>query len=135
MIKNIQMFYFPFQDCAIWTFHANSIDNEGILFSLLYKAHVVFIDTRIRHLVGEKKIADLQHFLTQIWKSKALLINWIQHYIKSIMHHNEVVYIKNQEHDKDAYYHTISIHHCPVRKRAKEKWHFKRVWLNIWKDV
>ena len=37
------------------------------------------------------------------------------------MHHDEVVYIKNEEHDKDAYYYTISIHHCPVRKRAKEK--------------
>lgn len=36
------------------------------------------------------------------------------------MHHDEVVYIKNEEHDKDAYYYTISIH-CPVRKRAKEK--------------
>ena len=57
-------------------------------------------------------MADLQHLLTQIRKSKALLINWIQHYIKGIMHHDEVVYIKNEEHDKDAYYYTISIFEC-----------------------
>lgn len=37
------------------------------------------------------------------------------------MHHDEVVYIKNQEHDKDAYYHIISIHHCPVRKKNEQK--------------
>lgn len=30
-----------------------------VLFSLIYKAYVVFIDTRIRHLVGEKEMADL----------------------------------------------------------------------------
>ena len=118
------MFYFPFEDCAIWTFHANSIDNEGILFSLIYKARVVFIDTRIRHLVGEKKIADLQHLLTQIWKSKALLINWIQHYIKRIMHHDEVVYIKNQEHDKDAYYHTNFYSSLSCKKKSKREMAF-----------
>ena len=37
------------------------------------------------------------------------------------MHHDEVVYIKNQEHEKDVCYHIISIHHCPVRKKNEQK--------------
>ena len=39
------------------------------------------------------------------------------------MHHDEVVYIKNQEHDKDAYYHT-NFYSLSCKKKSKREMAF-----------
>lgn len=40
------------------------------------------------------------------------------------MHHDEVVYIKNQEHDKDAYYHTNFYSSLSCKKKSKREMAF-----------